>query len=133
VEHGSTAGLRALSCAWPMTQQANDEVRAAHPAVDFIYDDDCPNVDAARANLKAACVARGLSASWAEHRIGDPAVPDRARGFGSPTILVDGRDVAGARPEAEHCCRVYSTGGGVPSVELIAAALEKATQGETSP
>jgi hypothetical protein len=94
------------------------------PAVDFIYDDDCPNVEAARANLRAALSELSMPPSWSEHRIGDPAVPERARGFGSPTILVDGRDVVGAEPGVERCCRIYATGGGVPSVELIVRALE---------
>lgn len=93
------------------------------PAVDFIYDDDCPNAEAARANLRTALVEVGLPASWSEHRIGDPAVPERARGYGSPTILVDGRDVAGVEPSAEQCCRVYAGAGGVPPVNLIVRAL----------
>ncbi|MCB9558176.1 MAG: thioredoxin family protein [Deltaproteobacteria bacterium] len=94
--------------------------------VDFIYDDDCPNVEAARRNLRDALLTCNLPERWTEHRIGDPGVPARARGFGSPTILVDGKDVAGAEASAERCCRVYPTGGGVPSVELICAALERA-------
>jgi len=96
------------------------------PVVDFIYDDDCPNVQAARAHLKQAFAAAGLAPSWTEHRIGARDLPQRVRGFGSPTILVDGQDVAGAAPQADHCCRIYATGGGVPSVDLIAAALAKA-------
>lgn len=98
------------------------------PAVDFIYDDECPNVEAARAHLRKAFAACRLPAKWEEHRIGDPAVPQRARGFGSPTIIVNGKDVAGAEPEAEQCCRIYATGGGVPTVEVIATALEDATK-----
>lgn len=94
-------------------------------AVDFIYDDDCPNAEAARSNLRTALVEVGLPASWSEHRIGDPAVPERARGYGSPTILVDGRDVAGVEPSAEQCCRVYVGAGGVPPVEFIVRALQR--------
>jgi hypothetical protein len=95
------------------------------PVIDFIYDDTCPNVEAARANLREALGQAGLPAAWSEHRIGDPSVPERTRGFGSPTILVDGRDVAGVQPSTEQCCRVYATGGGVPPVELIVRALTR--------
>jgi hypothetical protein len=50
------------------------------------------------------------------------------RGYGSPTVLVDGRDVAGAVPiEGMRSCRVYESAAdgprGAPSVELIVAAL----------
>lgn len=101
----------------------------ACPVVDFIYGDDCPHVDAARANLKEALDRAGLPARWSEHRIGDPRVPTRARGFGSPTILVAGRDVGGSEPGAEHCCRVYANASGVPPVESILAALEEGRGG----
>ena len=96
------------------------------PVILFIYDYDCPNVEAARANLSSALTGCGLPPNWDEHRIGDPEVPQRAQGFGSPTILVDGKDVAGATPEAEQCCRAYETEGGVPRVEVIAAAIKDA-------
>ena len=93
--------------------------------VDFIYDSECPNVQSARANLMRAFSRAGVSARWREHRIGDPEAPARVRGYGSPSVLVDGRDVAGQAPNSDACCRVYQAGG-VPSVELIAAALEGA-------
>ena len=93
------------------------------PTVDLIYDIDCPNVEAARSNLRRAFADVSLAPSWVEHEIGNPASPERVRGHGSPTILVNGRDVAGTAPSAEASCRIYTTGGGAPPVELIAAAL----------
>lgn len=92
------------------------------PTVDFVYDKDCPNVKAARANLMRAFSRAGLSARWREHQIGSPDAPAHVRGFGSPTILVDGVDVGGLAAGAEDCCRVYE-GGGAPDVRLIAEAL----------
>ena len=94
--------------------------------VDLVYDDDCPNVPAARASLSRALAMAGLSPAWTEHRIGDPGAPQHTRGYGSPTVLVDGRDVAGVGPSSEICCRIYAaeTGiAGAPGVEQIAAAL----------
>jgi len=96
--------------------------------VDFVYALDCPNAEAARANLLQAFPHAGFSPSWTEHRIGDPAAPERVHGYGSPTILVNGRDIAGAEPSTEACCRIYSNGQGVPTVEMIAAALVAAMQ-----
>ena len=96
------------------------------PVVDLVYDADCPNVASARANLVQALSQLGLAPTWVEHLIGDPASPSRVRGFGSPTILVDGRDVAGIEPGEENCCRIYGTGTSravAPAVEEIARVL----------
>lgn len=102
------------------------------PMVDFIYDADCPNVAAARANLLRAFADVGIAASWSEHRIGSPNAPERLRGYGSPTVLVDGRDAAGGQPTAEVCCRLYGAPAGepqAPSVEQIAGALSRSARG----
>ncbi len=99
--------------------------------VDFVYDRGCPNVKAARANLMRAFSRTGISARWREHQIGSPEAPAHVRGFGSPTILVDGADVAGHAPTAEACCRIYLDGV-VPDVGMIVAALERATPREVT-
>lgn len=98
------------------------------PRVELIYDEDCPNIAAARAALLRGMAEAGLPAAWTEWDRRAPESPPHARHYGSPTILVDGRDVAGAEagPGAD-ACRVYEhePGGlsGVPPVERIAAAL----------
>jgi len=97
------------------------------PNVELIYDRDCPNVAEARVHLLKAFAGLGQTPRWTEHLIGDPDAPEYARGFGSPTILVDTRDVAGAAPAGETCCRLYSNDSGglspVPPVSQITAAL----------
>jgi len=97
--------------------------------VDFVYDKDCPNLKAARANLMRAFSRAGISARWKEHQIGSADAPARVRGFGSPTILVEGVDVGRLAAGAEDCCRVYERGG-APSVEVIAEALRCAGQAD---
>ncbi|MCZ7684627.1 MAG: hypothetical protein M5U28_39980 [Sandaracinaceae bacterium] len=64
------------------------------PTLELVYDRGCPHVEAARASLERACEQAGLPPRWTEHSSDD--APPHARGYGSPTILVDGRDVAGA-------------------------------------
>ncbi|MFN2376035.1 MAG: MerC domain-containing protein [Candidatus Binatia bacterium] len=94
--------------------------------VDLVFDTECPNVPVARANLLRAFAVAGVPARWTEHRIGDPSSPEHTRGYGSPTVLVDGKDVAGVEPASEMCCRIYATTtgiGGAPGVEQIARAL----------
>ena len=95
--------------------------------VEFVYDADCPNVDAARAELRLAFQIAGLKPSWTEWDAGSEDAPERVRGFGSPTILVGGVDVASGAVAGGRSCRVYEwpdgSVRGVPSAEVIAKAL----------
>ncbi len=96
--------------------------------VDLVCSPDCPNVPLARANLLLAFARAGVKPRWSEHRIGDPDAPERTRGYGSPTILIDGRDVAGESPSSEVTCRLYSGGARTPTAEQIAQALQRLSQ-----
>ena len=96
--------------------------------VELIYDVDCPNVPAARSQLIKAFMQTGVSARWQEWERGSPDTPDHARAYGSPTILVDGKDIAGVAPNAgTRACRVYGDARGnlsrTPSIETICSAL----------
>jgi len=96
--------------------------------VELLYDTNCPNVKDARAQLLRAFAETGLQPHWQEWDRGAPESPPRVRAYGSPTILVNGQDVANASPSAgADCCRLYVDDGGqlrgVPSVEAITAAL----------
>jgi hypothetical protein len=97
------------------------------PTVELIYDSDCPNVPRARENLLRAFSQTGLAPRWQEWARADADSPAHVRAYGSPTILVDGRDVAGVTAADAACCRIYTNdqGGkqGVPPVTLIVAAL----------
>ncbi len=98
------------------------------PNIEFLYDQDCPNVADCRESLRQALERAGRPARWQEWERSDPAAPGHARHYGSPTILVDGRDVAGEPPSAAPSCRIYSDtlgrARGVPALELILAALQ---------
>ena len=98
------------------------------PTVELIYDIDCPNVPAAKVHLQEALAQTGLSLQWKEWDREAVDSPAYAKGYGSPTILINGQDVAGLDPSADaNCCRVYENPnggmGGVPAVETIVAAL----------
>jgi mercuric ion transport protein len=104
------------------------------PIIELVFDDDCPNAERARARVREALAAVGMPPGWTEWRADDPAAPVHVRGYGSPTVLVDGRDVAGAVPlEGARSCRLYAGEGaapdGAPPVALIVAALEAAAGG----
>jgi hypothetical protein len=97
------------------------------PRIELIYDPDCPNVAPAREQLSRALVIMGLPLHWKEWPSDDPTIPDHARGYGSPTILVDGQDVSGGgQIDGTRSCRVYATSEGlrgVPTVEQIVLVL----------
>jgi hypothetical protein len=106
------------------------------PTAELIYFSACPNVTEARTQLVKAFVEARLTPRWTEYRTDDPDLPAHARGFGSPTILVDGRDVTGAAPaDSAAACRLYTddTGRrrGIPSIGSIVGALT-ATHGATN-
>lgn len=102
------------------------------PAVDLIYDADCPNVPLARTNLMRAFAAAGLPPRWREWNRTDAALPVALAAFGSPSIVVDGDDVdVGADDGASAaCCRVYVDAdgkfAGAPPIDTIATALRSA-------
>jgi mercuric ion transport protein len=96
--------------------------------VELLYQRDCPNVSATRSNLLQALRSVNLPEKWTEWEQSSADIPAYARSFGSPTVLVDGGDVAGVFASAEaSCCRLYgsikSGMSGVPAVALIEAAL----------
>jgi len=81
-----------------------------------------------RSQLTKAFAQMGISARWREWERGAPDTPEYARAYGSPTILVDGKDIGGVAPGADtRACRVYGDGrgklAGTPSVAAICAAL----------
>ena len=104
--------------------------------VELIYDSDCPNVDEARTELKKAFDELGIVARWVEWERGDRSSPPYVRRYGSPTVLVEGKDVSGEEPGYGEvsCCRVYEEAAGglrrTPSAETIVEALRAALGGK---
>ncbi len=99
--------------------------------VELIYDADCPNVAATRSVLITAFTQTGTSARWKEWERSSPGSPAYAQSFGSPTILVDGRDVSSASAmDGSGACRIYVDASGrlsgVPPLEDLIAALTNA-------
>jgi len=115
------------------------------PRIEFIYELSCPNVADARTQLRLALEQAGLPVHWQEWEHNDPNSPAYARRYGSPSILVNGEDVAGEpAPDAVQrsagtaapSCRIYTNSQGrnrgVPDAALIRAALEKRTENPKS-
>ncbi|GEM_PF-3094897 len=82
--------------------------------------------------VRAAIGQHEQSREWRS----SPDAPELVRAYGSPTILIDGRDVAGNEAPGAGCCRIYQPQPGkfaaVPPVELILAALREAQMRQES-
>jgi len=105
------------------------------PNVEFVYEKTCPNVEAARKRLLEAFGIAGVPPVWSEWEVSDPKTPDHLRVWGSPTILVDGCDIAGSSvEESQSCCRIYTLQGnerGIPPLDQIVSALTATPAKET--
>jgi hypothetical protein len=96
--------------------------------VEFIFDNDCPNVVQTRENLMKAFSQCEISAKWQEWDRGDESAPIYVKKLGSPTILVNGEDIEGRNIKAEgSSCRYYG-GTGIPSVEMISFKMKNANK-----
>lgn len=88
--------------------------------IDLIYFDGCPNAEQARTNLRAALDG----GSWREWNLSSADTPERFRRYGSPTVLVDGRDVTGEGGKGSGggmACRA----DGAPSPDVIRKELSR--------
>jgi mercuric ion transport protein len=101
--------------------------------IELVYDRNCPNVAAARVNIRTALAEVGAEIQWSEWERGDAATPEAFQRHGSPTVLVNGHDVdaldAKEMPMDGCSCRIYSDDGqglcGAPSASVIARALRE--------
>ncbi len=92
--------------------------------IQLLYFTDCPNVELARSALGEALRAEGIEEPFEEIDVESAHAPSWARGWGSPTILIDGEDVSGQAPSTSSCCRLYA--GGAPAVDDVRERLRAA-------
>jgi hypothetical protein len=90
------------------------------PRIELVCFEGCPNASQARANLREAVEASGQPVTWSEWNLTAESTPADYRRFGSPTVLVNGKDVTGENVSTDAmACRT----DGVPSVATIAARI----------
>jgi len=92
--------------------------------IELIYFNGCPNINLARENIKKALADIGDKIKWDEWEQSDPNAPDYIRQYGSPTILVNGKDVVGSPSDtcSANSCRLYENGS-APSIDIIKSAI----------
>ena len=93
-----------------------------NPRVELVHFEGCPHAGEARRRLKLALAAAGLDQTWDEWDTSLAATPETYRRFGSPTVLVNGADVAGGAEGTGMGCVL----GGAPAVGVILSALHGA-------
>jgi hypothetical protein len=95
--------------------------------IEVLYFDGCPNHAPAVARIKQVVADLGLQVGIEEIQVTTPEDAQRLRFLGSPTVLVDGVDIelsVRGRTNYGLSCRVYPGVSGLPSEELIRAALQ---------
>ena len=101
--------------------------------VEVLYLSQCPSHPAAVKLVKEVLAAEGIAAEVHEVLVRDEGMADNLRFCGSPTIRINGRDVAGESEKAERfalSCRLYpgSKDVGLPPAEVIHQAVLEARQ-----
>jgi hypothetical protein len=99
------------------------------PRIELYWWEGCPSYPEALALLESLLAERGLDVPVELHEVTSQEEAEQLGFPGSPTILVDGRDIdpAGARARPALNCRIYRLPDGrispVPSREQLEEAL----------
>lgn len=99
--------------------------------VEILAFSDCPNLEAAKALVTQTLLTQGAEAQISITILQESEVRSAPNFAGSPTILVNGRDVEPASPTG-FSCRLYAKGQGVPALESVARAISRAREEEGS-
>lgn len=100
--------------------------------VEYIYENNCPNVELTRSQLLQAFSKLNMKPHWQEWEINDNAAPAYIRQYGSPTILINGEDIDGSgNSKNPQQCRLYTQPdnsiSGVLPIDSIVNAIKAAT------
>ena len=98
------------------------------PRVSFLSFDGCPLAPRALDNLLAAiCLLDSeIPVDFENIDLLSDSTPNEVKRWGSPTILINGADLAG-HSKGDACgCRIYKSDGGVPTMDEILQAIRKA-------
>ena len=104
--------------------------------VEVLYVTECPSHPAAVQLVKDVLAVEGITAEVNEVLVKDGQMAGELKFLGSPTIRIDGRDVAGESKTTKNfalSCRLYpgSKQVGLPPAEMVHRAVLEARQGES--
>ena len=103
--------------------------------VEVLYVSECPSHPAAVKLVKDVLAAEGVGTDIREVLIRDERMAGEMKFVGSPTIRINGRDVAGESQTAKNfglSCRLYpgSKQIGLPPAEMVHRAIVEAGHGD---
>lgn len=102
--------------------------------IEFQFFADCPSHEAALQRLKAVLAEAGARAQIRVVEVTEEAQARRLSFWGSPTILINGNDIAPPPPGAQPglACRAYRLDDGrispLPTAAMIRRALRRALE-----
>ena len=104
--------------------------------VEVLYVSECPSHPAAVKLVRDVLAAEGITVEVYEVLVRDERMARELKFLGSPTIRIDGRDVAEESQAARNfalSCRLYpgSKCIGLPPAEIVYRAVLEARQGES--
>jgi hypothetical protein len=101
--------------------------------IELLYVPECPNHQPALEQIRRVLVSESLHVEIQEIEVKNEAMAESLHFPGSPTVRVNGADVAeDQRSSYALACRLYAEGGGVPSEALLRKAISGAKRLETS-
>jgi len=114
------ATLGASGCAHTMSPS---QPMKTSTQIQFLYFDGCPNASILEASLAEALTRSGADHPYQRIDLSSGSTDEPIMGFGSPTILVDGKDLfdSPASVAGHLSCRIYPDG--LPDTETISLKL----------
>ena len=106
--------------------------------VSFLFYEDCPSHDLALERLREVLDEKGIDANVEVVKVESEEQAQELRFVGSPTILLNGQDIAPPPPDSLYAltCRAYRLEDGrispLPSPDTIRRAIEAAEKAEPS-
>lgn len=103
--------------------------------IEVFYVLDCPHHPSALKQLRDVLLAEGVRTEIIEVAVLDAKAAEEFRFRGSPTIRINGRDIAGESHSPQSfalACRIYpgAEAAGVPPLEMMRRAVSEARLGE---
>jgi len=95
--------------------------------IEILYFEGCPNHTPTVDLVKRVIADLGVPATIEEVEVTSPDDVERLHFLGSPTVLVNGVDIepeARNRTDYSYSCRMYSGLSGLPSEDMLMAALQ---------
>ncbi len=98
---------------------------------EVLYVPGCPNLEPARRQVERLLAELGASVPGAGIEVVDRNAASRLQFIGSPTIRIDGEDVAISDSSPALACRIYVIGdelSGIPSDDVVRVAIRRSLE-----